>query len=464
MENYIEDSRIHEGHRQRMRSKLLTHGQRIFDTYELLEMLLYHVIPYKDTNPISKRLLAAFGGLDGVFCAERKALTEVSGIGERAADFILLVSELSSILGAEFAPIRNKDFSDYKRVGEYLVDYYQGQRDQSIIALLLDNNMNLIELKKLYDIEYESGGVRPKAFIDAALSARATVVISAHNHIHGPFCASQGDRATNAVITESLAMAGVLHAEHYIICGDSYQGMGSTHGITRSLLQPSAAVEFLESRPKSEPIDASEEVYPPLDARYNTRNFDYLAALLLPIEGKRARKTAHLLLSKFLTIENMLCASEHTLISSFSERIAFFVKLLGYVTSRRVTDQFTFGQKYTKADISEYLKALYIGDSVEKIYLLTFDGRGRLSGCELLGEGIVNASEVLPRKAIEIALNKSARSVSIAHNHPLGKAEPSPEDTKFTNLFNGIFSTCDITLANHYIIAGQLCHVINVSI
>lgn len=41
MEKYIDDSRIHEGHRGRMRAKLLSHGQRIFDTYELLEMLLY---------------------------------------------------------------------------------------------------------------------------------------------------------------------------------------------------------------------------------------------------------------------------------------------------------------------------------------------------------------------------------------------------------------------------------------
>ena len=464
MENYIEDSRIHEGHRQRMRSKLLAYGQRIFDTYELLEMLLYHVIPYKDTNPISKRLLAAFGGLDGVFCAEREDLTAISGVGERTADFILLVSELSSIIGAEFTPARHEDFSNYDRVGEYLVDYYQGQRDQSVIALLFDNNMQLIELKKLYDIEYESAGIRPKAFIDAALSARAAVVISAHNHIHGPFCPSPGDRATNAVITESLSLAGVLHAEHYVVCGDSYQGMGSTHGITKSLFQPNAAEQFLKSIPSSETLDSAEEIYPPADARYNTRYFDYLASLLQPLEGKRARKTAHLLLSKFLTIENMLCASEHTLVSAFSERIAFFVKLLGYVTSRRATDKFAFGHKYTKADISEYLKALYIGESIEKVYLLTFDGRGRFSGCELLGEGTVNVSEVMPRKAIEIAFNKSARSVSIAHNHPLGKAKASPVDVKFTNSFTSLFSTCDITFANHYIVAGQLCHIMDVGV
>ena len=62
MEKFINDDRIHEGHRGRMRAKLLAHGQNIFDTYELLEMLLYHVIPYKDTNPVAKRLLYAFGG------------------------------------------------------------------------------------------------------------------------------------------------------------------------------------------------------------------------------------------------------------------------------------------------------------------------------------------------------------------------------------------------------------------
>ena len=49
------NSLIHLGHRQRMKDKLSNHGARIFDTYELLEMLLYNVIPYKDTNPIAKR-------------------------------------------------------------------------------------------------------------------------------------------------------------------------------------------------------------------------------------------------------------------------------------------------------------------------------------------------------------------------------------------------------------------------
>lgn len=463
MENYIEDSRIHEGHRQRMRSKLLTHGQRIFDTYELLEMLLYHVIPYKDTNPIAKRLLAAFGGLDGVLSAERDELTAVSGVGERTADFLLSVGELSYILGAEFMPRDADDFSDYKKAGEYFVNYFKNETEPSVVGLLLDNNMRLIEAKKIYLLEYSSGGVRPKAFIDAALSARASVMITAHNHLYGPACPTQGDRATNEIISESLALAGILHAEHYVICGDSYSGVGAVKDFTRRLLQPSLAESFIKSIPSDARVDRVPDGQDTLsDVRYNTRHFDYFASLLAAAEGKKARETAHLLLSKFLTIENIFCASETELISAFSERLAFFIKLLAYVTSRRETDEFAFGKMYTRAEIADYLKALFIGESVEKVYLLTFDGQGRLTGCELLGEGTVNSSEVIPRKAIETALKKAARSVAMAHNHPLGKAEPSSEDMKFNNSFSSLFGACDISFTTHYVVAGQLCKAVAV--
>ena len=53
----VEDKQIHLGHRGRMYEKLATFGCEVFNTYELLEMLLYSVVPYKDTNPIAKRLL-----------------------------------------------------------------------------------------------------------------------------------------------------------------------------------------------------------------------------------------------------------------------------------------------------------------------------------------------------------------------------------------------------------------------
>ena len=56
-----EESSLHTGHRQRMREKLLSYGSDVMQSHELLEMLLYYVIPYKNTNPIAKRLILEFG-------------------------------------------------------------------------------------------------------------------------------------------------------------------------------------------------------------------------------------------------------------------------------------------------------------------------------------------------------------------------------------------------------------------
>ena len=169
---------------------------------------------------------------------------------------------------------------------------------------------------------------------------------------------------------------------------------------------------------------------------------------------------ARSLLSTYQTIENTICAPIDKLIALTSEKAAFFIKLLGYIVSRRKTDTFTFGEEHSKAEIAEYLKAVFIGESVEKIYLISFDARDRVIGCDLLGEGTVNASEVLPRKAIEVAIGVSAASVSIAHNHPFGTTTPSSDDINLTRTFDMIFSGCGIKLQEHFIVAGQLCDTV----
>ena len=51
---------LHAGHRERMREKFRTYGRAVMHSHELLEMLLFHVVTYKNTNPIAKRLMLRF--------------------------------------------------------------------------------------------------------------------------------------------------------------------------------------------------------------------------------------------------------------------------------------------------------------------------------------------------------------------------------------------------------------------
>lgn len=463
MENYIDNSRIHDGHRSRMRAKLLAYEQRIFDTYELLEMLLYHTITYKDTNPIAKRLLRTFGCLDGVLSARADSLIECEGVGVRTADFLTKVGRLGNIIGAEMLSDARPDLSGYDTAGRYIAEYFKDVHEKQVIALYLDNGMHLKAIEKLYDLEYESGGVKPKAFIDGAIKHSATVVITAHNHPFGPFYPTLGDRATNKAITEALAVSGIVHAEHYIICGEHYAGIGVLSDFSAKLSQTPALTRFVESRKASVGYTVSSPKQASISfTGYNITDLDYFTGLLGFVSNKGAEDRAEALLMRYHTIENVFTATVKELTDITDEKHAFYLKLLAYITSRRKTDLYRKGKIYTKAEIAEYLKAVYLGESVEKICLIAFDEKNRFIGCRLIGEGTVGASEVMPRKAVDCALTMGAKRVSVAHNHPFGTTDPSSDDINVTKLFGNLFAGCDIEFSDHYIVAGQLCDIIEI--
>lgn len=467
MEDYIDDSHIHDGHRGRMRAKLIRYGHHIFDSYEILEMLLYQAVPLKDTNPIAKRLIKAFGGLDGVLSAGRDSLLMQNGVGERVADYICLVDRLSDIIGAEMLTDDGVDLTSYDSVGRHLTDYFRGVSEKRTVALYLDGAMQLIDMRMMYELDYESGGVKPKAFIDRAMACSASVVITAHNHPFGPFYPTQGDRATHQSVSEALSAAGLIHAEHYIICGEDYAGMGSLSNFGARLAQMPALGRFLHSAEATDHADEKIHIRevncdPEEKLRgYNRQDMPYLAELISYVSSDSSA-LAEKLINKYRTIENIFTVQTRELVNLVGEKCAFYLKLLAYVCSRRRTDLITMGHQYSRAEQAEYLKALFLGESVEKTYLLAFDGRDNLLGCELLSEGTVSASEVMPRKAVECALAFNAKRVSIAHNHPFGNPRPSNEDLSVTKLFDSLFASCDITLSDHFIIAGQLCDTIEI--
>lgn len=467
MNQFIEDANIHQGHRARMRAKLFAHGQRIFDTYELLEMLLYSTVACKDTNPIAKRLLFAFNGLDGVLSASREELLLVNGVGERTADFLTKVGYIKHIIGAEMISEGEEDIANYDSVGEYFTKYFDGKENSEVVAIFLDNSMRVISTKKLYDLDYDSGGVKPNAFIDEAVKRSASVVISAHNHPHGPFYPTQGDRATNLFITESLRSAGFVHAEHYIVMGNLYAGIGCLKNFKFQLSQMPAVDRFYESRKQSSgeakrvsSVCGRSLIETSFCRGYNTADLDFFADLIGYVVSDNAYDRAKYLLQKYRTIENVFCASTRELIEMVGDACAFYLKILGYVTSRRETDKFAFKKVHSSAEVADYLKALYIGESVEVTYLITYSASGAVTGCHLLGEGTVSSSEIMPRKAMEIAIGAKATSVAIAHNHPGGNTVASSDDINITRFFAGLFNNCEIDFRDHYIIAGQLCETV----
>lgn len=236
----------HGGHRMRMRSKLISFGEHIFDDYELLEMLLYSVLAYADTNPLAKRLISAFGSLDALFTASKEEIMQVEGAGERVADLIISLGQLDSAVKCGDSGIRPKPFDDYAALGEFFVQYFGDTREPKIALMLLDNAMLPIKTKIMYRIDYDNATVNPKPFIEEGIKANASVAVIAHTHPYGPLYPSMGDRATNTLLKGALAAVGIYLVEHYVVCGKDFIGFMEHSRI--GLNQFSTVDRFFESK------------------------------------------------------------------------------------------------------------------------------------------------------------------------------------------------------------------------
>ena len=244
------DSLVHKGHRKRMRRKFADFGAIVFDTYELLEMLLYYTVPVKDTNPLSKKLLQTFGSLDGVLNASKEELTAVDGIGEKTAEFIVTSGKALAFFFADTLEDRRESrFDNYDFLGQYVASYLSEKSESVQIVLSFDNDMRLLGLDEIYQCDHASAAVKSDRYMDTALKRGATVVIIAHNHPYGPLYPSEGDRVTNTMIQMSLANIGILLAEHYVVCGSRY--VGFINHLESAFNQKPRIAEFLRSKKES---------------------------------------------------------------------------------------------------------------------------------------------------------------------------------------------------------------------
>ena len=457
---HLEDNQVHLGHRKRMRAKFAAYGAEIFDTYEILEMLLYSVIPYKDTNPIAKRLLYAFGSLEGVFSASEEELMSVQGVGKRVAELIIGAAQIPLQLKLE-CESGDRAFDNFGEIKRFFVNHYKGCLEYKVSALYFDNSMHPIELRDIYDTDFAASTVQPKDFIDIALKKHASAVAIAHNHPYGPAAFSPSDRATNQLVEQGLTDAGITLIEHYIVCGEVT--VGAMEKVPPRLYQ---RINFdLQSGTFNLPLGEVGESLPTKQSVYRPSEDEgarLLAELIEPVAKGKGRAIADKLLLRFGTLEYILQSRTDELSSEAGESAAYQIKILAAITSRRVTDRYRASEMYSTEQILDYLKALYIYEPVEVVYLLSFDGASAFIACDKVASGTVNCSEIIPRKMLEIATRRAAKSVIIAHNHPRGRTKPSNEDLEFTCVMMRVFGTSQIRLDAHYIISGQKSEPVNI--
>lgn len=91
----------------------------------------------------------------------------------------------------------------------------------------------------------------------------------------------------------------------------------------------------------------------------------------------------------------------------------------------------------------------------ERFWVLVLDTRNRLKDHPVMvSQGVLNASLVHAREVFRPAILHNAAAVILAHNHPSGDPQPSPEDLKITRELVTAGKVLGIRVLDH-VIVGQ---------
>lgn len=74
----------------------------------------------------------------------------------------------------------------------------------------------------------------------------------------------------------------------------------------------------------------------------------------------------------------------------------------------------------------------------------------------MVSTGSLTASVVHPREVYKIAIQKSAYSIIVLHNHPSGDPSPSKEDIQITERLKKVGELIGIPLLDHIIIGDGI--------
>jgi len=107
------------------------------------------------------------------------------------------------------------------------------------------------------------------------------------------------------------------------------------------------------------------------------------------------------------------------------------------------------------AILIDYLELLLSGERLEKFIAVYLDARNRIISIDTLAEGTIDQTMVYPRRAIELAFERGARAVILAHNHPSRDATPTSEDTRLIEALDKAAISVGLIIHDHLIIAGN---------
>lgn len=227
---------IHDGHRDRIREKIIKGALDGFHDHEILEFILFHAIPMKDTNDIAHRLIDEFGSFSAVLDSDVERLTAVSGMTRNAAILLTTLPFISrkyqSKNDKQTISLRNLEC-----VKEYILSEMSSLTREELRIICKDSAANLIYCGVLAKGTVSEVNLFKRELVDMAMRHKAVSVIIAHNHPSKTCQPSPADIRLTQEAAIAVSMVNIIFDDHVIVAGNeifSFKQNGLLEKITNS--------------------------------------------------------------------------------------------------------------------------------------------------------------------------------------------------------------------------------------
>jgi DNA repair protein RadC len=205
-----------EGHRERLRQRLLTAGPDSLNDQDLLEIILFLALPRRDTKPVAKALLARFGSFANAIAAPVADLRAIEHMKESGPAALKAVHAAALRL-AKAEVVNRPLLNNWERLMEYLNAVLARERVEQFRVLFLDTRNRLLGDEAQARGTVNHTPVYPREVVKRALELQATALILVHNHPSGDPTPSRDDIEMTREVGQAAGVLNILLHDHIIV-------------------------------------------------------------------------------------------------------------------------------------------------------------------------------------------------------------------------------------------------------
>ncbi len=206
----------HLGHRKRLRDRFLKGGEKSIPDYELIELLLFGVIPRGDTKPLAKKLLDTCGSFAGLLQADIEKLKSIPGVGEATIVALKVIQEAACRLVREEANTQTT-LNSWQSIINYCRARMSHLTVEQFRLLFLDQKNKVIADEIQQQGTINRTPIFPREIVKRTLELGATSLIMVHNHPSGDPTPSQADIDITRKVIKAARELEIQVLDHLII-------------------------------------------------------------------------------------------------------------------------------------------------------------------------------------------------------------------------------------------------------